>query len=164
TERRERAAVDEPRVAKLPDERVLRIALAGPGATVEDRRLAGRAGEVEVVPQVRELRIHGREDAVVVEPRLADGDGARTRRLLDVSRTSSLVRRVSLLLLQLLALVIDRRLPPPRPRHILILGRVRLVIVASRLHCRVVRIDRHVVTDDVADVLTAPTDCPARAL
>ena len=60
--------------AKLAQERVLRFALAGARTAMEDRRLAELRREGEVPAEICQLGEDGREDAVVIDPGLADRD------------------------------------------------------------------------------------------
>src|SRR5439155_20193064 len=58
--------------AELRDERVLSVPGAGPGADVEDDRLADPDAQLEMALEIRQLEGDRREDAVVVEAGLAD--------------------------------------------------------------------------------------------
>ena len=68
-----------PAVAELREQRVLGVAPPGRRAAVQDRRLAGLEREGEVPAQVGELVRDRAEDAVVVEPGLADRHDPRDR-------------------------------------------------------------------------------------
>ena len=66
--------------AELRDERVLSVPGAGPGADVEDDRLADPDAQLEMALEIRQLEGDRREDAVVVEAGLADRDDPRIAR------------------------------------------------------------------------------------
>ena len=76
-ERRPRRGAAEAGRPHLVEERVLGVAPTGGAAAVEDRRLPGGEGQGEVAAQVDELILDRREEPVVVEPGLADGDDRR---------------------------------------------------------------------------------------
>ncbi len=79
-ERRGPARVPHPGRAQLVEQRVLGVAPPLGRAAVEDRRLAGLEREREVAPQVGQLVRDRAEDAVVVEPGLADRHDPRVAR------------------------------------------------------------------------------------
>ena len=67
----------DPGRPELVEERVLAIPSARGRTAMQDRRLAGLERKRQVAPQVRQLVRDRREDAVVVQPGLPDGDDGR---------------------------------------------------------------------------------------